>query len=78
MLLVRRGEGFPGAAAAWTSGAVSSDLLTIDAISPRVFRLNAAAVIFCTAQRLGYATACAAGATTSYKSSVLTLTVLLA
>ena len=37
MLLVRRGDGFAGAAAAGSSGAVSSDLLTIDAIVAESF-----------------------------------------
>ena len=51
MLLVRRGDGLPGAGAAEMSATVSSDLLTIDAITPRVCRLSAVAVTFCTAQR---------------------------
>ena len=52
MLLVRRGEGLPGAGDAFASVVVSGALLTRDAISGGVFRLTAVPVIFCTAQRL--------------------------
>ena len=50
MLLVRRGDGFAGAGDGLS---VSGAVLTRDAISRRVCRLSAVAVIFCTAQKLG-------------------------
>ena len=52
MLLVRRGDGFPGAGDAFCSVVVSGAVLTRDAITPGVFRLDAVAVMSGTAQSL--------------------------